>query len=90
MTGFPSEGVPKGIGPREAAQSEVWQSGRMRRIPNPVCPCRSSWVRIPPPPPCSSGFARFLGLASPIFATANSRPGEKGGSCVAGSPVVTG
>lgn len=88
MIGSRSRG-PKWIGPREAAQSEAWQSGRMRRAPTPV------WPR---------GHRRFESdrlrrvrrdagsptLPASLFRNLEPPWREKGGSCVASSPVIAG
>src|SRR5262249_22999892 len=54
--------------PPEHRKSERWQSGRMRRIRNPVYGFAVPWVRIPPSPPDQALSAcRAVDLVPGVF-----------------------
>lgn len=77
------------IGPHEAAQSEVWQSGRMRRAPTPVRPAGLRGFESHRLRRFRRALGSLLRSPAPLFATA-SPSREKGGSCVASSQPVKG
>jgi hypothetical protein len=63
------------------AHPERWQSGRMRRIRNPVYGYAVTWVRIPPSPPstCLIGDRDSIGIANRALVAR---------FCVSGSELV--